>query len=337
MPTNCTFCAHECSIQENAYGICGIRKNRNNSIVTVNYGKPCALAIDPIEKKPLYHFFPGSKTLSVALYGCNFKCPFCQNYAISQKEYFAEDLIATSTDSLSPSDFLKPEDFAQQVLASDLKIASYTYSEPTVWQDYMIDCARKVKENDGFNVMVSNGYFSSKNTPQIIEYINAFNIDLKGSDAFYKKECAASILPVIKAIESIQKSKNKVLEITTLLIEELHSTEDIKELAKILRDQNVQVWHLSRFFPAYKMKNSKPCSEEFLEKACDIAMRAGIPFVYTGNSENEKHNDTICPKCNKTLIARNSEYFGTQADAMHINNKGECAFCNEKIYGLFNV
>ncbi len=317
----CEFCAHCCRIPEGGVGRCGVRENRRGKIVTKNYGEVVALAVDPIEKKPLYHFMPGSEALSVALTGCNFTCKFCQNYSLSQPEFFSS--IRTRR--------IMPEELEQRMMEINCPVLAYTYGEPTIWRDYMLDVASLVKQNKRKNVMISNGYFSEETLEIILNYIDAFNIDLKGGDRFYRKMCGAKMEPVLSSISKISADKRVCLEVTTLLIEKVHTVDEIMWLAEELEKREVKVWHLSRFFPHYKMCDLSATTEAFLHQVIErIKANFNIPHLYAGNSGEEKYNQTICPDCGKVLISRN----GWQANSVSLND-GHCV-CGHKLYGCFS-
>ena len=314
----CNFCYRHCNINEGQSGFCGVRKVENNKLISPNYGFLEALAIDPIEKKPLYHFLPGTKTLSVAEVGCNFKCSFCQNWQLSQ------------TKKSKNSKYVSPKDLVNLALEYKVPSISFTYSEPIVWQDYVIDTAKIAKKHNLKTIMVTNGSFSKEARETLSLFIDAFNIDLKGDSKYYKDICFGNITPVIEGIKYLIEKGNHV-EVTTLLIESIHSEEIVKQLSKTLKKLDVKVWHLSRFFPNYKMNNYKATSESFLSEMVNIAKSNGIDFIYGGNSTID--TPTICPNCKKILIPNHFRL-------NYINNnlkieKGNCKFCGAKIYGLF--
>lgn len=317
----CTFCYRHCRLSEGKEGYCGVRRNEKGTIVSAGYGKLVSLALDPIEKKPLYHFLPGSQSLSLAEQGCNYACEFCQNFEISQKGYSC------------PSEYVSPQQVRAMAQRIDAQSVSYTYSEPSVWQDYMLDVAKLVREDGRRNVMVTNGSFSKESRKDIISLIDAFNVDVKGDDAYYKDICHADLQPVLDNCEAIVK-EGKHLEVTTLLIEGFHTEKMLAELGRQLKDRGVQVWHLSRFFPRYKMEHRKATSEQFLSLMLRKAEESGIPYIYAGNSEHV--DQTYCPHCH-TLLFSGHDYEGTQIEEAkeHIRD-GKCVICGQTIYGLFS-
>ena len=329
----CDFCPRRCKLKVGEIGFCSIRKNDAGKIVTVNYGHPVTASIDVIEKKPLYHFYPGANTLSIALFGCNLRCKFCQNYRISQSESL-ESGISSAYIKGGFGEVISAREMTQTLSDKNLKILSYTYSEPTVWQDYMRDCAIEVKKNGGYNVMVTNGTFSNQTRDSIIDSIDAFNVDLKGGEKFYKQQCEGFRKPVLKTIEAIAKREDKHLEVTTLVIEGLHTVKEIMEQGKFLASVGVKVWHLSRFFPHYKMKERKATSERFLAQVIKEAKKLPIPYIYSGNSTSISGLNTFCPSCGEPIISRGRFSSLVEGVGEKIRD-GKCVKCGEKIYGRF--
>lgn len=320
MKIACDLCAHLCEIADGARGRCGVRENRGGAIVTVNYGRVVALAVDPIEKKPLYHFLPGTATLSVALHGCNFTCSFCQNHEISQKETFS----ATAGYPLSPAEL------ARQWETRPTPSVSFTYSEPLVWQDYLLDAAAILKPRGARIVMVTNGFFSDAALDRLLPVVDAFNIDVKGDDRFYRERCGGRLDPVLRGIERIAAAPGKVLEATTLVIEGAHTADDIVALGKRLAACGVQVWHLSAYHPAYRL--SLPAtSERFLLALCDrVRAEVLIPYVYAGNIRSSDGDHTRCAACDLLLITRRG--FSVIDNLIRDDR---CPSCHRPVYGLF--
>lgn len=322
----CNFCDHHCRLHEGAVGLCGVRQNQGGRVVTTVYGDIAAAAVDPIEKKPFYHFKPGTKTLSVALPGCNYHCSFCQNHTLSQ--YRESGKIS--------GDRISPAQLVSKLMEKDLTVMTYTYSDPVVWQDYMLDTALLVKEKaGGVNCMVTNGSMSTDSLPGIIDLIDGFSIDFKGGEEFYRRLCGGNMTSVLNTIEKICSSRRSVVEVTTLIIEGIHSLKEIEQIGALLHDAGVEVWHLSRFFPAYKMRDRRETSEYFLHQALEIADESGIPFIYSGNSREESHAATRCPGCGTTLISSHSYGGEARRDAERTIRTGKCRGCGESIYGLF--
>ncbi len=282
-----------------------MRMNRDGSIISPHYGEIAAIALDPVEKKPLYHFLPGTKTLSIAESGCNFSCDFCQNWELSQryqkgKKVKAEEIVSYAKENGIPS-------------------ISYTYTEPLVWQDYMSAVAEKAKENGIRNVMVSNGSFSGKALMRLLPLIDAYNIDLKGDEQFYKRVVHGSSYAVRNAMKEIVKYGSHI-EITTLVIEQMHTCGMISDLARFLDDAGISVWHLTRYFPSYRMKNALPTSEEYLGRIYSAIRESfSIPYIYRGNSVFS--DETFCPSCHSAI--RRSML------------SSACPYCGRHIYGIF--
>lgn len=316
----CDFCYRNCDIPLGGYGYCKVRKNVDNKIISVNYGYLDAIAIDPIEKKPLFHFLPGTKTLSIAQAGCNFNCEYCQNWEISQQT------------SLHAKNYVSAENVVQLAKKYKTPSISFTYSEPIVWLDFVIDCAKIAKKNNIKTIMVTNGSFSNKSLEKISLYIDAINIDLKGDSKFYKEICKGDFTSTIDSINYLI-NKKKHVEITSLIIERYHTLEIIKELAMLLERANIKVWHISRFFPNYKMIDEKETSEEYLDVVIKEISKFNIPYVYGGNTTTIY--STICPNCNKILISNHTNQFDIKKDLRKnvLNNK--CINCNHIIYGTF--
>ena len=326
----CDFCFHQCLLGEDETGICGVRKNHEGKVITTVYGEVISAGVDPIEKKPFYHVKPGSSTLSVALPGCNLSCDFCQNYTISQYNQ------SRFRHSGKKQDVTSPAKLVELLVDSKLNIMSYTYSDPVVWQDYMLDTARLVRGvENGLNCMVTNGSMSAESLLVMLDYIDAFNIDVKGDEEFYRTWCKGSLKPVMQNLERICLDGRAVVEVTTLVIEGLHSQDDIFQLGSRLKDAGVQVWHLSRFFPAYNMLDRQETSEAFLSKMLQVASESGIPYIYSGNSRERSFVSTRCPECGTLLIPSHS-YSGDAGISAEKNIlNGKCAECGTLIYGLF--
>jgi pyruvate formate lyase activating enzyme len=272
----CLACAHKCVIAEGKTGICGVRKNIKGKINLLVYGRVIAKHIDPIEKKPLYNFLPGSKTFSIGTLGCNFKCDFCQNFDISQaKTLYGEKIIGEE---------ITPKQIVDQAIDSGCKSISYTYNEPATFIEFVRDIAELAKKSGLKNILVTNGYLSKESFDFIKDYIDAMNIDLKSfNEDFYKKLCGASLQPVLDTIKRVHDAKIH-LELTTLVIhEENDSSVEFEKIAKFIAkiDKNIP-WHISRFFPMYKMQHKPVTPLATLERAEAIGRRY-LKYVYIGN------------------------------------------------------
>lgn len=279
--TQCQTCNYRCTIAEGKRGICGVRENKKGKLYLLVYGKAIAVHIDPIEKKPFYHFLPGTYSLSIATVGCNFRCLHCQNWEISQA---SKDPKLEYRLEILGKDW-PPEKLVKEALKTGCESISYTYTEPTIFLEYALDTMKLAHKNKLLNNWVSNGYMSSETLKLIAPYLDAINIDLKYfSEKSYQKESGAHLQPILDNLKEIYKRKIH-LEITTLVIPTLNDSE--KELRKIAQfiasiDKNIP-WHISRFFPAYKMTDLPPTPPETLIKAEQIGKKAGLKNVYLGN------------------------------------------------------
>jgi pyruvate formate lyase activating enzyme len=272
----CLACAHKCLILKDRTGICGVRKNINGKLYLLVYGKIAAMHVDPVEKKPLYHFLPGSFAFSIGTIGCNFKCDFCQNWDISQAS--KEGKIFGNENEISA------EQIVRFAIKYNCKSIAYTYNEPIIFAEYIKDCAKLAHKFKLRNIMVSNGYWSKESFDYLKNYIDAVNIDLKGDEKFYNKFCGGKLKPVLETIKRCNK-KGIHIEITTLLIPgENDSIKSRTNIAKFIASVNKNIpWHISRFFPKYKMLDKEITSKISLKKARDIGIKFGLKNVYIGN------------------------------------------------------
>lgn len=320
---HCFLCAHQCRIQDKAFGFCGVRQNIDGSLFTHVYGKIIASHVDPIEKKPLYHFLPGSSSFSIATIGCNFHCGFCQNWQISQANVRA-GAAAGAKEVLA-------EEVVQAAVKNKCQSISYTYTEPTIFFEYALDVAKKAKEQGLRNNFVTNGFMTKECLEMIKPYLDAANVDLKSfSDESYKRVCQGRLQPVLDSIASMKKMGIWV-EATTLVVPGFNDSEaELKSIARFLAGVDVNIpWHISRFHPDYQFDDRSSTPEETLRLAEGLGHKAGLAYVYVGNVYGWG-NDTYCHHCNKLLVKR--EVFSVQAN--HIA-QGICAFCGEPIPGVF--
>jgi len=313
-----------CRIPYGKYGHCGARQNIDGVLYVPYYGVVIAQCADPVEKKPLFHFLPGSKTYSIASPGCNFTCSFCQNWEISQH---AED---KKPFYLSEYQLITPEKLVENAIHTNCKSIAFTYTEPTVFYEFMKDVAT-IALTDGIRcVVVSNGYMSSIVLEELHGIISAYNIDLKSfSDNFYVKFCGAHLNPVLETIKTISRF-NSWLEITTLIIpEENDSDDELNEIAAFIAsvDRNIP-WHVSRFFPRYKCNDKKTTSNQRLCAAVEAGKRNGLKYVYCGNTSHD--NVTACSFCNDQLITRN----GYETNSI-VSSSGLCPQCGTAIPGIW--
>lgn len=292
---NCKLCPHKCLINDGAYGKCNVRVNRGGKLYTTNYGEITSMARDPIEKKPLYHFKPGGNILSVGSFGCNFSCEFCQNHAISQGR--------------SNSEYIYPKQLVEicKGLEDNIGVA-FTYNEPSIWYEYVYQSSKLLKESiKNINiVLVTNGYINEEPIKKLLPFVDAMNIDLKSfNNNYYKGVCGGSISPVLNTIRMALKECH--VEVTTLLVSgENDSKSEVKEIAGFIGSLNKDIpFHLSRYFPNYKM--GKPATNiEVMNEDRKIAERY-LNYVYMGNVSNID-NSTYCPKCGYKIIEREGNH-----------------------------
>jgi pyruvate formate lyase activating enzyme len=317
----CHLCPWECSIADTKSGVCGVRKNIDGVLYSTVYGRPCAMHVDPIEKKPLFHFLPGKKTFSIATVGCNFFCDFCQNWEISKGEF---SIVDDNNDELSPKTVIN------NCKKENCSIISYTYTEPTIFYEYMFDIAKLAKKEGIKNTIVSNGYINEKPLRQLCKYLDGANIDLKSfSDDYYKKQCKGRLKPVLKTLK-ILKEEGVWLEITNLVVPGLNdSSIEIEKMCKwISKELGREVpLHFSRFHPDYKMTNLKPTPLETLKRCEEIAKKY-LDNIYIGNIAEE--SNTYCPNCREIIISRNS-----MTTAKNKLKNGLCAKCRSHIDGVW--
>jgi pyruvate formate lyase activating enzyme len=318
----CNLCPHNCNIQNGKIGICGVRKNIDGILYSLVYEKPCAINIDPIEKKPLFHFYPGSSTYSIATVGCNFRCSFCQNYHISQA---GKEEFYIHNETVTPSTIIKEAKKHNSVSIS------YTYTEPFIFYEYALDICKLAKNENLKNVFVSNGYINHEPLLHLIPLMDAANIDLKSfNDQTYKKIMGGTLEPVLNTIK-ILKEKNVWIEVTTLLIPDLNDSRgELEEIAKFLYNISSEIpWHISRFHPDYKYLNSRITDTEILHKAYEIGKNIGLKYVYTGNINDDIGEHTYCYNCKDKIISR----FGFNITEYKIKDS-KCQNCGSIIHGV---
>jgi len=318
----CNLCPHRCIVADGERGHCRVRENRGGVLYSMVYGNPCAVHVDPIEKKPFYHFLPTAAAFSLATAGCNLRCLYCQNWSISQVP--PEE---TKNDDLPPEAVVR---YAQQYQAP---VIAYTYSEPIVFYEYMLATARLAREAGLKSVVVSSGFINREPLQELCRAVDAIKIDLKGYDEeFYRKVCEAELGPVLETIRTIYASGIH-LEIVNLVVPTLNdSLDQLRTLARWVARQvspNVPL-HFTRFYPQYKLANLPPTPVETLEEAWQAAREEGLHFVYVGNVPGHPGNNTICPACGKTIITRE----GFAVTEYHLKN-GACAYCGEPIPGVW--
>jgi pyruvate formate lyase activating enzyme len=319
----CRLCAHNCKIAESKFGICGVRQNIKGELYTLVYGEAAAAHIDPIEKKPLYHFLPGSRAFSIATIGCNFKCGFCQNWQISQASKSRQDVFS--------GEQLMPEQIVSQAKKSNCLSISYTYTEPTIFFEYAFDTAKLAKQAGLANNFITNGYMTKQALDMIRPYLDAANVDLKSfSNEYYKNNCKALLQPVLDSIAYMKKLGIWV-EVTTLIIPgENDSQQELTAIAKFIADLDKDIpWHISRFHPDYQFTDYSATPVDTLRKARQIGKQEGLRYIYLGNVL--EGSDTYCYNCNELLIKRS--YFNTERNNI---KKGRCPVCSAEISGIWS-
>ena len=319
----CHLCNHRCLIKDGLRGICGVRENRGGTLFSLVYGQVIARHVDPIEKKPLFHFLPGTSSYSIATAGCNFKCLFCQNADISQMPKDRNQILGEE---------MTPEIVLEEALRSRSSTISYTYTEPTIFFEFALDIARPAASRGLRNIFVSNGYMTEECLKEISPNLHGANVDLKGfSEKYYKELCGAKLKPVLKTLE-LMKKMNVWVEVTTLLVPGLNdSKEELQQLAKFLVNLDPDIpWHISRFHPTYRLTNVRATPPESIRKAKDIGYEAGLRYVYTGNLPGDDGEKTFCHQCKELLIDRYGFYVRKNAIA-----NSRCPKCSAEIPGVW--
>ncbi|MGC9976577.1 MAG: AmmeMemoRadiSam system radical SAM enzyme [Syntrophales bacterium] len=318
----CFLCPHNCTIGDGERGKCRTRVNVQGGLRSLVYGRPVSIHVDPIEKKPLYHFLPGAEAYSLATAGCPLQCKCCQNWEISQAR--PEDYQGAYT---------PPEKIAGSASTSKARVIAFTYNEPTVFTEYMIDIARDAKKQGLRSAMISCGFVNEAPLAELCKVLDAIKIDLKGySEDFYRNVCGAELKPVLKGIKQISKSRTH-LEIVNLVVPTLNDSDKmlVELISWVLGECGPDVpLHFSRFHPDYQMLNLPPTPVATLERARDMALSRGVHYPYVGNVPSHPGDNTYCPSCKKVLIQRRG-FFVTE---MNIKN-GRCKFCSRKIAGVW--
>jgi len=317
----CNLCAHRCIISDGKKGICWVRENHGGTLYTLVYGRIIAQHVDPVEKKPLFHFYPGSTAYSIATPGCNFRCRWCQNWEISQMP--REQRIVMGQE-------VSPEQIVAAAKRAGCRSIAYTYTEPTVFFEYAYDTARLAHEAGLANIYVTNGYMTEEMLEMFHPYLDAANVDLKAfRDETYRKYVGARLQPVLDAMKTM-KRLGIWLEVTTLVVPGINDEEEeLKDTADFVASElGVDTpWHISRFFPAYKMTDAPPTPLETLSRAREIGLETGLHYVYVGNVPGEEN--TFCPHCGRLLVRRVSFYVTEN----HIHD-GRCPYCETPVAGV---
>jgi len=320
----CFLCNHRCMIKNGKRGICFVRENREGTLYSLVYGKVISMNIDPIEKKPLFHFLPESTSFSIATVGCNFHCLHCQNFSISQypKEHGGE----------IPGQYVSPEAIVEATLRYGCKSISYTYTEPTIFMEYAYDCAKLAHEKGIKNVFVSNGYTGPEATTTIAPYLDGNNIDLKGDSEHYKKICGARLEPVLETIK-LMKELGVWVEVTTLVIPDHNDSEEgLRNIAEFIKSVDPFIpWHVTQFYPTHKLTDKPRTPIKTLRRAREIGFEVGLKYVYEGNVPGEGGENTYCHNCKKLIIRR----YGFSILENRIRN-GKCSECGVEIKGVWS-
>jgi len=318
----CNLCAHRCIIQNSKKGICRVRENIGGKLYMLNYGKLIAQHADPIEKKPLFHFYPGSTSYSIATAGCNFQCEFCQNYDISQMPFRENRIIGQDS---------APEETLMKAIHLGCKSIAYTYTEPTIFYEYAYDVAQLAHEKNIKNIFITNGFITSEALQIIAPNLDGANVDLKSfSNDFYKKICKGKLQPVLETIKMLNQL-GIWIEVTTLVIPTLNDTEqEFHSIAEFILSVSENIpWHISAFYPAYKLKYLPPTPLAVLNRAQEIGLETGLHNVYLGNVTNNAIANTKCPGCGEILIERTN--FGIIKNRIQ---DGHCPNCKKEIAGV---
>ncbi len=318
----CLLCPRKCEVADRERGTCGVRENRDGTYYTLVHSRPCSLHIDPVEKKPFFHVLPGTRALSIATAGCNIECRFCQNWEISQ---FRPEQV--------PAPYVPPEEIARRASESGCATIAYTYSEPVIFYEYMVDCAAAANPLGVRSLMVSNGFIREKPMREACEVLAAVKIDLKAfTEEFYRKTCSGELKPVLQTLQLLHRI-GIWHEIVVLLVPGLNDgREEIDEMTRWIAGElgpEVPV-HFSRFHPTYKMKNLPPTPVSTLERAWDTARKNGLLFVYVGNVPGHPAEQTVCPDCGAPLIRR----YGYHVIENRLKD-GACPDCGRTIPGIW--
>jgi pyruvate formate lyase activating enzyme len=320
---HCLLCNHHCLIKAGKRGICGVRENQAGRLYSLVYGRPIATHVDPIEKKPLFHFLPGSRSFSLATAGCNFRCLFCQNADISQLPQDQGEI---------PGQEVAPEEIVAAARQAGCQSIAYTYTEPTIFFEYAQDIALLAEAQGLKNVFVTNGYMSSEALQAIHPRLHGANVDLKAfREAFYQKQCGARLAPVLETLKTM-KELGVWLEITTLIIPTLNdSKEELRELAAFIRRElgPETPWHISRFHPTFRLTDLPVTPVRTLQQAWEIGREEGLRYVYTGNVPGDQGEKTICSRCGHLLLDR----YGFSILKNHLV-EGSCPQCRTPLDGV---
>lgn len=320
----CRTCNHYCQIAPSNRGICAVRENRDGKLYSLVYGKVVAKNVDPIEKKPLFHFLPGTKSLSIATVGCNFRCFYCQNADIAQMP--KENVLFREGNV--PGIDMTPEDIVNEALLIKTPSIAYTYTEPTVFIEFALETMKLAHRKKLKNVWVTNGYTSKEVLKEVLPHLDAANVDLKGfTEEFYNKICGAKLNPVLETIKAMKRAGVWV-EITTLIVPGQNDTkEHFKGIANfIVKELGAEVpWHISRFFPTYKLGDLPPTPPSAMLRAREVGIKAGLKYIYLGNISLPEYEKTFCPKCGTEMVDREGY------KVLRYDKDGKCSSCGEDL------
>ena len=319
----CGLCPNRCLLAPGQRGLCKVRQNIKGKLYSLVYGKPVSIHVDPIEKKPFYHFLPGSQVYSLATAGCNLECKYCQNWDIAQR--LPEDLESIP---------MTPEEVVQAAMAAKAGVIAFTYNEPTVWYEYMLDIAKLAKEKDLRTVVVSSGFINQEPLKELLPYIDAYKIDLKSFNSeTYRTLIRGRLEPVMDTIKTINES-GTWLELVHLLVPGY--TDDMKEMEEMCQWIKEELGpdvplHFSRFWPKFKLTNLSPTPEKTVKEAREVCLKVGLNYVYTGNIDDVIGSTTFCPNTQKALLVRQ----GYLIEKNEIKAEGEAESCNKSIPGVW--
>jgi pyruvate formate lyase activating enzyme len=321
----CFLCQHHCRIKEGKRGFCKVRENQRGTLYSLNYGRLISENIDPIEKKPIFHLLPGSRSYSIATVGCNFRCKHCQNYEISQFPRFHEGAI--------PGTLRSPAEVVEAAQHAGCASISYTYVEPTIFYEFALESSRLAQSRGLRNIFVSNGYTGPEAMRELAPSLDANNIDLKAfTDKFYKEVCQARLQPVLDTI-TLTHSLGIWLEVTTLVIPGWNDSEpELRDIARFIKGISPDIpWHVSRFWPTYEMTDRPPTPRSTLIRAREIGLEEGLRYVYMGNLPEKGGENTLCPVCGALVIERTG--FSVSRLLLRGNT---CGNCQTPIPGVFS-
>jgi len=320
----CYLCNHRCAIADGKRGVCGVRENHGGTLYSLVYGKVIAAHVDPIEKKPLFHYKPATDSFSIATVGCNFSCQHCQNWDISQRSKNGGEIVGRE---------MPPEEVVETTIQNKCASVSYTYTEPTIFMEYAADTMKLARERGLGNVFVSNGYTTTQAFDEAGILPDANNVDLKAfTERFYREVCGARLEPVLETLKYLVK-KNVWVEVTTLIIPGYNdSPKELKQIAEFIKNElgDFVPWHVSRYHPDYKLR-APATPVEKLREAYDIGLQAGLKYVYSGNIPHEDSENTQCPNCGELIVER----YGYNIARNKITG-GKCPACTEKIDGVWS-